>query len=637
MIELSELTTAPDFIKSDTQFLCKMGSHAYGINGPGSDIDIYGFCIPPLQYLLPHTTGHIEGFGRQQNNFEQFQVDHIKNNEELYDVSIYNIAKFLHLCMDNNPNMIDCLFVPDDCIIYASPIADLILRNRHLLLHKGCYFRFMGYAESQWKKIRNKNPVGKRKIVVDTYGFDCYEEKTTEFLTRNGWKKFDEIGKNDTLATFNIKENKVQFQKPITKTDKKYTGYLYTINSYMSKFCITENHNVLVSQAHRGLCGHKYDPKFRNWQLVRLSDIVNKKLKYKPTYFHIRRGLPNNIKNYNIEKEYLELAGLFLSDGTLQFRKNKNGIYPRCCAISQTDKGKPKEVARAIQRIKRKFNIKQYTYKRKIENRYVKETTYRTDRLTASRIFKDFGHSKNKHLPKWCKKLSYEQVLILWNSMCLGDGTNNNRGQTLYTSLSSLADQIQEIMFLSGHICSLNGPYFYKRAKNKYGNIPMYQIYRSRFQNKFNCIGFKKLRKNKKCKKKQTENIIEEFVKDKRVVCFSVKNGTLITRNNGKIAIQGNCKYASHLYRLANECEQILKTGTLDLRQSKEQMLLIRKGEVPLSELEKWFNEKKLELKQLYETSSLQHSPDQKKIKDILIQCLEMKFGNLKQFTFKED
>lgn len=172
MIELSELTTAPDFIKSDTQFLCKMGSHAYGINGPGSDIDIYGFCIPPLQYLLPHTTGHIEGFGRQQNNFEQFQVDHIKNNEELYDVSIYNIAKFLHLCMDNNPNMIDCLFVPDDCIIYKSPIANLILNNKNIFLHKGCYHRFLGYAQSQLSKIRNKNPEGKRKAGVDRYGFD---------------------------------------------------------------------------------------------------------------------------------------------------------------------------------------------------------------------------------------------------------------------------------------------------------------------------------------------------------------------------------------------------------------------------------------------------------------------------------
>lgn len=169
MIKLSDLKTAPDFIKSDTQFLCRMGSHAYGINGPNSDIDIYGFCVPPIEYLLPHTAGHIEGFGRQQNSFEQFQVDHI---EESYDISIYNIAKFLHLCMDNNPNMIDCLFVPDDCIIYKSPISDLILKNRNLFLHKGCYFRFMGYSASQLKKIKNKNPEGKRKVIVDKFGYD---------------------------------------------------------------------------------------------------------------------------------------------------------------------------------------------------------------------------------------------------------------------------------------------------------------------------------------------------------------------------------------------------------------------------------------------------------------------------------
>jgi hypothetical protein len=49
-----------------TQYLVHMGSDAYGVSSNSSDIDAYGFCIPPKSYIFPHLSGEIEGFGKQE-------------------------------------------------------------------------------------------------------------------------------------------------------------------------------------------------------------------------------------------------------------------------------------------------------------------------------------------------------------------------------------------------------------------------------------------------------------------------------------------------------------------------------------------------------------------------------------------
>jgi len=162
----------PPWIDSATQYLCLTGSHAYGFATEFSDIDIYGFCVPPIEYILPHTAGIIEGFGRQVNKFEQFQQEGIEYNDKIYDITIYNITKFFQLCMENNPNMIDCIFVPNDCIIRSTTIGNNVFWNRNKFLHKGAFWKFTGYAAAQLKKIENKKPEGKRKIRVDKFGFD---------------------------------------------------------------------------------------------------------------------------------------------------------------------------------------------------------------------------------------------------------------------------------------------------------------------------------------------------------------------------------------------------------------------------------------------------------------------------------
>ena len=48
------LTTPPVFVWENIQYETIMGSEAYGVSSGDSDIDIYGWCIPPKDMVFPH-------------------------------------------------------------------------------------------------------------------------------------------------------------------------------------------------------------------------------------------------------------------------------------------------------------------------------------------------------------------------------------------------------------------------------------------------------------------------------------------------------------------------------------------------------------------------------------------------------
>lgn len=174
-LERDKLINPPKWLVNNIQFLVQMGSVAYGVSNDNSDIDIYGFCMPPVNILFPHTDGLILGFD-DIPSFEQWQHHHVKDvgAEKEYDFVVYNIVKYFRLIMENNPNMIDSLFVPRRCILYSSQIGEHIRENRNIFLHKGCWHKFKGYAYSQLKKMNTKTPDmdSKRRESWEKYGYD---------------------------------------------------------------------------------------------------------------------------------------------------------------------------------------------------------------------------------------------------------------------------------------------------------------------------------------------------------------------------------------------------------------------------------------------------------------------------------
>lgn len=170
------LVHPPKWLPDNVVMLTVMGSQAYGVSADDSDLDVYGVCIPPKELIFPHLAGEIPGFGRQIQRFESWQEHHVNDPDKKveYDFAVFGIVKYFQLCMENNPNMIDSLFVPRNCVLASSQVGEFIRENRREFLHKGAWHKFKGYAYAQMSKIRNKQNASneKRSQSIEKFGYD---------------------------------------------------------------------------------------------------------------------------------------------------------------------------------------------------------------------------------------------------------------------------------------------------------------------------------------------------------------------------------------------------------------------------------------------------------------------------------
>lgn len=125
------------WLKQNTIFLTVHGSHAYGTNIEGSDVDFKGIAIPPKEYFLT------------AKRFEQATSP--EGTEP--DMVVYEIRKFFDLAANCNPNIIEVLFTDPEHYQIKSQAAQNLLDNKKLFLSKKARFTFSGYGVAQLKRI----------------------------------------------------------------------------------------------------------------------------------------------------------------------------------------------------------------------------------------------------------------------------------------------------------------------------------------------------------------------------------------------------------------------------------------------------------------------------------------------------
>jgi hypothetical protein len=136
-------------------FECISGSRAYGLATAKSDTDLKGV------FYLPRDTFFGLDYTPQISN---------ESNDEVY----YELGRFMDLLIKNNPNILEMLASPEDCILYKHPLMDRLHIN--MFLSKSCKDTFGGYAITQVRKAKGLkkkmiNPMPQKRAAVLDF---CY-------------------------------------------------------------------------------------------------------------------------------------------------------------------------------------------------------------------------------------------------------------------------------------------------------------------------------------------------------------------------------------------------------------------------------------------------------------------------------
>ena len=135
--------TEYDFLRTNSHlgenimFLTLGGSHAYGTNIEGSDVDVRGVALNSKRDLLG------------LRNFEQF-------TDERTDTTVYAFRKFVGLVSACNPNTIELLGGRKEHFTQVSPAGLMLLDNKKLFLSRRAVYSFGGYANAQLRRLENK-------------------------------------------------------------------------------------------------------------------------------------------------------------------------------------------------------------------------------------------------------------------------------------------------------------------------------------------------------------------------------------------------------------------------------------------------------------------------------------------------
>lgn len=117
-------------------FRALTGSHAYGLNHAESDMDWRGWYAPPTHMIL--------GLSIPPEQLE-YKED---------DATFWEIRKFVHLLLKNNPNVLETLWAKEQ--IYkehpVSKVAREIVASRRRVLCTELATTYGGYATSQWRR-----------------------------------------------------------------------------------------------------------------------------------------------------------------------------------------------------------------------------------------------------------------------------------------------------------------------------------------------------------------------------------------------------------------------------------------------------------------------------------------------------
>lgn len=270
-------------------------------------------------------------------------------------------------------------------------------------------------------------------------------------LTSTGWKPAEDISVKDRVCT-RTNTGEIQYQKPKEIFVAPYEGDLYRLKTNRVDISMTPNHRVLAqyiphTRKHKKLTSEP--PIYEYKEAKDASRVQAGKIPTRGEWKHA--PLPDVVIEDQIfdAGDFLELLTWFLTEGSVQKHKIKDKTYYNCFFIAQDSKKNPDKVARIVDLLDRM--ALNYT---------VNSVGVYVFNSPLSRYFKDFGHSYQKHFPRYVlEECSKEQLQRILDVYILGDGTASSVRRTLYTNSDAMLLDLMELVFKAGHTPKYVGSY----------------------------------------------------------------------------------------------------------------------------------------------------------------------------------
>lgn len=156
------------FTTGDTILRGIVGSTAYGLDHPGSDVDRLGMFVAPT---------------RAFHGLHQPQESRVLKVPS--DYTEHEVGKYIRLLLKCNPTVTELLWLPDELYeIRTVEVEYLIAIRRKLLYAKGVRNAYLGYATQQFQKLFRR---GDGSFSADTRH---RTEKHARHLMRLCWQGF---------------------------------------------------------------------------------------------------------------------------------------------------------------------------------------------------------------------------------------------------------------------------------------------------------------------------------------------------------------------------------------------------------------------------------------------------------------
>lgn len=392
----------------------------------------------------------------------------------------------------------------------------------------------------------------------------CYDDKT-KVLTDNGWKYFDDVDiEHDQICTID-EENNLKYVKAINKIKYKYEGNMHHYTSTQIDLNVTPDHRMWVSP---------WDVRRRNpngeriWEFIPSEEMNSKryifnkssngKIYNQPlsqiTIPTVQRNFGNSYRTFpgfifRDEKlrYFLELLGIWLTDGFVSYGHGKNGNR---LSITQVKADVCWQIEFLLNELSIPYSRFGYEF-----------------RLNSPALFdwivENFINGEDTHktyymrIPRWMfEKLNKFQLDCFLRGLFLGNGSRHTQrngkvfevGFVITTGSKLFAEDLLELALLTGRCANIwtTAPYDRKFPN---GHI-------SHCKENYN-VSFSLRSKNHVWHKDSGKSKRTEEWYNGYVYCLELESDhRLFVMRNGKTCWCGNCSHELVRHRIASYTQE---------------------------------------------------------------------------------